>query len=62
MSSANSPAEIANAEVSPPTKVGLRNSAKSNIGARWSSSTATKAASSTADAASEPTTVVEPQP
>ena len=59
---ANSEAEIANAAISPPTKVGLRNSVRSNIGSRCSASATTKATSSSAATASEKTTLLGAQP
>ena len=55
-------ADIAQAAISPPLKVGTRSSLRSSIGARVRSSTMTNAISSTAAARSDPTTVVEPQP
>jgi hypothetical protein len=60
VSTANADAEIANAEASPPTKVGLRNRVRSNIGRGCRSSTSTNTASNPAAVMIEPKTRPEP--
>jgi hypothetical protein len=58
---ANRAAEIAQAAARPPSKVGTRSKPRSSIGSAWRRSRMKKTASSKALAASEPTTVAEPQ-
>jgi len=62
VSSENTEAEIPNAAISPPVKVGTRNSDRSSIGRCWAASMNTKAASSAPAALRLATTFAEPQP